>query len=89
MQKVNYREAVNQAIAEEMERDGKVFIMGEEVVKELIQDDFNAENLNSELHRILYGPARKAQIAAYGELVEKLGGKGASEKTAELIVKSL
>jgi pyruvate dehydrogenase E1 component beta subunit len=33
MQKVTYREAVNQAIAEEMERDSKVFIMGEEVAQ--------------------------------------------------------
>lgn len=64
-------------------------IMGEEVVKELIQNDFKAENLSPELDRILDGPARKAQIAAYGKLVEKLGGKGASEKTAELIVNSL
>jgi pyruvate dehydrogenase E1 component beta subunit len=33
MQKVTYREAVNQAIAEEMERDSKVFITGEEVAE--------------------------------------------------------
>lgn len=33
MQKVTYREAVNQAIAEEMERDSKVFITGEEVAQ--------------------------------------------------------
>lgn len=33
MQKISYREAVNQAIAEEMERDEKVFLMGEEVAE--------------------------------------------------------
>ena len=33
MQKITYREAVNQAIAEEMERDEKVFLMGEEVAE--------------------------------------------------------
>src|SRR5690554_6712524 len=33
MQKITYREAVNQAIAEEMERDSKVFITGEEVAE--------------------------------------------------------
>lgn len=33
MQKVTYREAVNQAITEEMDRDSKVFIMGEEVAE--------------------------------------------------------
>lgn len=33
MQKITYREAVNQAIAEEMERDSNVFIMGEEVAE--------------------------------------------------------
>ncbi len=33
MQKITYREAVNQAITEEMERDSKVYITGEEVAE--------------------------------------------------------
>lgn len=33
MRKIQYRDAVNEAIAEEMERDDRVFIMGEEVAQ--------------------------------------------------------
>ncbi|HEA20260.1 MAG TPA: lipid-A-disaccharide synthase [Pricia antarctica] len=64
-------------------------IMEKEVVKELIQDDFNTKNLKIALFKILDGPAREAQLAAYDVLKQKLGGKGASQKTAELIVKDL
>lgn len=64
-------------------------ILGKEVVKELIQDGLNTENLKRELHKILEGPARKAQFEAYFELEKKLGGKGASEKTATLIIDGL
>jgi lipid-A-disaccharide synthase len=60
-------------------------IMDREVVKELIQDDFNSENLSAELYRILYGPARNVQLQAYDQLLKKLGGPGASDTTAELI----
>jgi len=64
-------------------------IMGREVVKELIQNDLNTHNLKQELSKILEGPHRTALFEAYFELEKKLGGKGASEKTAELIVKDL
>ena len=64
-------------------------IMNKEVVKELIQDDLNTKNLISELTKILNGQKRKAQFEAYYELEKKLGGKGASDKAAEMIVESL
>ena len=64
-------------------------IMGKEVVKELIQDDLNAPNLKGELAKILSGPARKAQLENYAKLSEKLGGKGASDQTAELIIEDI
>ena len=64
-------------------------IMEKEVVKELIQNDFNTKNLKIALFKILDGPAREAQLAAYELLKQKLGGKGASQKTAELVVKDL
>lgn len=64
-------------------------IMGKEVVKELIQDELNTENLKMALFKILDGPTRKAQLEAYAVLEKKLGGKGASEKTAGLIFESL
>ncbi len=63
-------------------------IMKKEVVKELIQSELNTKNLRSELEKILDGPNRKTQLKAYHELEEKLGGKGASQKAAELIVKN-
>lgn len=63
-------------------------IMNKEVVKELIQNELNTGNLKKELHAILEGPQREAQFEAYFELEKKLGGKGASEKTAESIFKN-
>lgn len=64
-------------------------IMNKEVVKELIQDALTSNNLRSELKRILEGPWREAQLKSYEALEKKLGGKGASQKTAGLIIASL
>ncbi len=63
-------------------------IMNREVVTELIQGKLTKKNLVSELSKILAGPSRKAQLEAYNELEKKLGGKGASDKTAELITRA-
>ena len=63
-------------------------IMDKEVVKELIQGDLNHKNIVDELGKILEGPDREKQLQAYNELQKKLGGKGASEKAASLIVKN-
>ncbi len=60
-------------------------IMDREVVKELIQNEFNAKNLKIELKNILDEKKRKKIFGDYFELEQKLGGKGASKKTAELI----
>ena len=62
-------------------------IMDKEVVKELIQHEFNKENLEKELYNILEGKKRDELFLNYFELEKKLGGKGASKKVAELIVK--
>ncbi|CAM1333975.1 lipid-A-disaccharide synthase [Tenacibaculum aestuariivivum] len=64
-------------------------IMDKEVVKELIQDNFTKKNLTKELMYILEKEQRKKLANSYLELEQKLGGKGASEKTAKLIVKGL
>ncbi len=64
-------------------------IMDREVVKELIQDEFNEKQLQIELEKILISDKRKQILADYKELKEKLGGEGASEKTGTLIIKSL
>ena len=64
-------------------------IMDREVVKELIQRDFNKKNLKKELHKILSEDHRKKLFSDYYELEKKLGGTGASEKTARLIFESI
>ncbi len=64
-------------------------IMDREVVKELIQDDFNRKNLKQELIKILDKKHRTKIFGDYYELEQKLGGKGASQNTAELIYKKI
>lgn len=64
-------------------------IMDREVVKELIQADFNKTNLRKELKKILSEDHRQKMFSDYYELEQKLGGKGASEKTAKLIFDSI
>lgn len=60
-------------------------ILNKEAVTELIQADFNTENLKQELYKILKTEKRTQIFESYFELEQKLGGAGASEKTAELI----
>lgn len=64
-------------------------IMDEEVVTELIQDDCNPKRIREELKKILEPDHRKTLLHNYTLLEEKLGGIGASEKTAKLIVSDL
>lgn len=64
-------------------------IMEKEVVKELIQDDLNTSNLKKELDLVISGDSRTAQLNSYEILAKKLGGQGASEKAAQLIVENV
>jgi len=64
-------------------------ILDKEVVTELIQQDFNTQRLKEELSRILDPYQRAAMFLEYYDLEKKLGGKGASEKTAKLIVEAI
>ena len=57
-------------------------ILNKEVVKELIQENLNEKNLTFELNNILSGEKRKNILESYNQLIEKLGTKGASKKTA-------
>ena len=61
-------------------------ILDKEVVVELIQDDFNELKLEDELFKILDHKNREKMLDSYYELEQKLGGKGASENTAKLII---
>ncbi len=64
-------------------------IMGKEIVKELIQNDLNEVNLKVELDKLLAGNSRKEMMSNYEDLKHRLGGAGASKKTAELMISYL
>ncbi|MFV7235464.1 lipid-A-disaccharide synthase [Flavobacterium sp. ZB4R12] len=64
-------------------------IMDEEVVTELIQEDCTTKRIREELKKILESNHRKQLLGKYNVLEAKLGGIGASEKTAKLIVADL
>lgn len=64
-------------------------ILNEEAVKELIQAELNTENLLKELNLILEGEKRKSVLIKYDNLINILGGKGASGKVADLMLKYL
>ncbi|MET4106388.1 lipid-A-disaccharide synthase [Hymenobacter sp. UYP22] len=62
-------------------------IAGREVVKELIQGDFNARNLVTELKKITVDEQFIAQQkASYAQIREKLGQQRAANKAAKLMV---
>ncbi len=58
-------------------------IMDNEIVKELIQNELNENNLKLELDKLLNADSRKIMLDHYADLKLKLGGAGASRKTAE------
>ena len=64
-------------------------IMDREVVTELIQGDLNTKRLKKELTAILDPKKREQLFLDYYELEQKLGGRGASKKTAELIYNAI
>jgi lipid-A-disaccharide synthase len=64
-------------------------IMDEEVVTELIQDECNTKRIKEELNKLLEENHRKKLLQKYDDLEQKLGGFGASEKTASLIISDI
>jgi len=62
-------------------------IMDQEVVKELIQSEFNPTNLKKELNKILDAKRYHEIKKEYSVLKNKLGDQGASQRTANLIIK--
>lgn len=75
--KVNYISLIN-------------LIMEKEIVRELIQNDFNSENLRAELGKILDDKPYRAKILDNFKILKnKLGGAGASANTAKLMLKTL
>ncbi|SEA75144.1 lipid-A-disaccharide synthase [Pedobacter hartonius] len=64
-------------------------IMDREVVRELIQNDCNTENLSASLQDLISGPERERMMEDYLELARLMGKPGASARTAGLISKYL
>ena len=64
-------------------------IMDKEVVTELIQDNCTSKNIKIELQKLFEPIYRKQVLENYNELEKQLGGSGASEKTAKLIVRNI
>jgi lipid-A-disaccharide synthase len=64
-------------------------VLDRPLVRELIQQNLTKENLSAELHQVLHDESRRNQIAAgYAQLREKLGGEGASQRAAAIILRS-
>jgi len=64
-------------------------IMDNEVVTELIQDKLTTKNLTKELNSLLDSDNRKIITKKYTDLNKKLGGNGASKRTAQLMTQYL
>lgn len=64
-------------------------IMDQEVVTELIQSECNTKRIKEELQKLLEPNYREKLLKNYDILEQKLGGVGASKKTAKLIVADL
>ncbi|QOG02765.1 lipid-A-disaccharide synthase [Flavobacterium sp. MDT1-60] len=64
-------------------------IMDQEIVTELIQADCNTKRIKEELQKLLEPHYREKLLKNYDILEQKLGGVGASKKTAKLIVADL
>lgn len=64
-------------------------IMDKMVVTELIQDKCNTQNIKTELEKIISESYKKELLENYNALEIKLGGAGASHKTASFIVNAV
>ncbi|MFB9078483.1 lipid-A-disaccharide synthase [Flavobacterium procerum] len=64
-------------------------IMDQEVVTELIQGECNTKRIKEELQKLLDSEYREKLLKNYDILEQKLGGAGASKKTAKLITADL
>lgn len=59
------------------------------VVQELVEGDLNERRMISELSALLEPDNRRRILADYDELESRLGGEGASERVAELMIEDL
>ena len=64
-------------------------LMNEKVVPELLQHNFNIENMELELKRVLQPKYRNRIIEKYNFILKKLGGPGCFEKISKTIYSDL
>ena len=64
-------------------------ILDKLAIKELIQYDFTFDNTKKALSEILTGKEREKILSDYSTLLEKVGGPGATEKAAKLMVERI
>jgi lipid-A-disaccharide synthase len=64
-------------------------ILDRELVPEMIQQDFTSEKVGEKLKQICEGEVREKQQSGYVELKQKLGGGGASEKAAAIVLEEI
>jgi lipid-A-disaccharide synthase len=64
-------------------------ILNRELVTELIQHECNPRRMQEELDQIINGPQAQIIKDGYLELENLLGGGGASERTAQHMLKSI
>ncbi|MVX35794.1 lipid-A-disaccharide synthase [Myroides sp. LoEW2-1] len=63
-------------------------IMDDDVVVELIQSDCNSNRIEEEFKKIVGGEYRTQLLHKYDQLIDKLGGTGASDHVAEEIIRN-
>ena len=59
------------------------------MVTELIEADLNETRMKTELEALFDGEKRKVMLEKYDVLEEMLGGPGASERVAKLMIEDL
>ena len=64
-------------------------ILGKEIVKELIQDNFNINNLTNELKSLKKNQIKKMMRENFYELRRKIGDTNSSKKLADIIYKEI
>ena len=64
-------------------------ILDKEAVKELVESDLNEQKMLQELTALFNESQRAKILADYELLAEKLGGTGASERVAELMIEDI
>lgn len=64
-------------------------ILGRMAVEELIESNLNESRMTAELKKVMSDPKKDQVLADYAEMRQLLGGVGASERVAELMIADL